>query len=52
MGILNKIVKKIQDAQERRVAMWQLHNLSDAELRDIGIGRSQIWDIVNNGRNV
>ena len=52
MGILNKIVKKIQDAQERRVAMWQLQNLSDAELRDIGIGRSQIWDIVNNGRNV
>lgn len=52
MGLLNRIVKKIQDTQERRVAMWQLHNLSDAELRDIGIGRSQIWDIVHNGRNL
>lgn len=50
MGILKKIVKAIQEAQMRRVAMWQLHNLSDAELKDIGIGRSQIWDIVHNGR--
>jgi uncharacterized protein YjiS (DUF1127 family) len=50
MGIVKKIVKSIQEAQMRRVAMWQLHNLSDAELKDIGIGRSQIWDIVHNGR--
>lgn len=50
MVLLKTIFKKIQEVQERRVAYWQLYNLSDAELRDIGIGRSQIWDAVYNDK--
>ena len=48
MGILKTIVRKIQDTQERRVAYWQLKNMSDRELRDIGISRSQLYDAVYN----
>ena len=43
---LHKLVVKIQKAQERRAAFWQLHNLTDKELHDIGISRGQIREIV------
>lgn len=42
------ILRKIQKAQERRVAYWQLQNLSDKDLYDIGINRSQIRSVVYN----
>ena len=37
-----KIINMIQKAQMRRVAYWQLQNLSDSALRDIGITRCEI----------
>jgi uncharacterized protein YjiS (DUF1127 family) len=37
-NILTKIVR----AQELRAMIWQLSNLSDKELRDIGINRCDI----------
>ncbi len=40
------IVKKIQAAQQRRVDYWQLQNLSDSDLNDIGISRGEIYDRV------
>ena len=40
------IVKKIQAAQQRRVDYWQLQNLSDSDLDDIGISRGEIYDRV------
>ena len=36
------IVKKIQHYQLKRVAYWQLNNMSDNMLRDIGITRGDI----------
>lgn len=47
------IVKKIQQHQLKRVAYWQLNNLSDKMLRDIGITRGDIRRVANgewNGR--
>jgi uncharacterized protein YjiS (DUF1127 family) len=38
----NKIYKAIVKSQERRAAYWQMQNLTDKELRDIGISRAEI----------
>jgi len=42
MGIIKKILKSLQESQQRRADYWILQNLSDRELRDIGITRSEI----------
>ena len=41
------IVKKIQQRQLKQVAYWQLNNLSDKMLRDIGITRGDIRRVAN-----
>jgi uncharacterized protein YjiS (DUF1127 family) len=46
MNWLNKIFHKIVEAQEKRAQYWMLQNLSDKELRDIGIGRGQIREAI------
>lgn len=43
------VLKKIQELQQRRVDYWQLKNLTDKELRDIGISRGEIYDKVYGG---
>jgi len=43
---LKNIFKAIQDAQEKRAQYWMLQNLTDKELRDIGIGRGQIREAI------
>ena len=40
------IVKCIQENQRRRVNYWQLKNLSDKQLRDIGVSRGEIHHAV------
>lgn len=40
--MLKRFFKKVQDMQQRRADYWILMNLSDRELRDLGIGRSEI----------
>jgi len=35
-------IKTLQDSQMRRVQYWQLVNMSDALLRDIGVTRGEI----------
>ena len=35
-------IKALQDSQMRRVQYWQLVNMSDAALRDIGVTRGEI----------
>jgi len=42
MGIIKKILLSLQESQQRRADYWILQNLSDKELRDIGITRSEI----------
>ncbi len=38
----NRILKAIQKSQQRRADYQTLINLSERELRDLGIGRSEI----------
>lgn len=42
MSWLNSIYKSIVRTQERRVAYWQLQNMTDKDLKDIGITRGEI----------
>ena len=35
-------IKALQDSQMRRVQYWQLVNMSDSALRDIGVTRGEI----------
>jgi uncharacterized protein YjiS (DUF1127 family) len=36
------IINFIKESQERKVALWQLQNMTDTQLRDIGITRGEI----------
>jgi len=40
--MFKRFVKTIQKSQERKVALWQLQNMSDRQLRDIGVSRAEI----------
>jgi uncharacterized protein YjiS (DUF1127 family) len=42
--MFTRILKAIQRNQMRRAEYWQLHNMSDALLKDIGIARGEIKD--------
>jgi uncharacterized protein YjiS (DUF1127 family) len=39
---MRKFFKKIADMQERRAAYYLLHNLTDKQLKDMGITRGEI----------
>ena len=39
------IIRRIQNSQMKRAAYWQLHNLSDKDLKDIGLTRYDIYEI-------
>jgi uncharacterized protein YjiS (DUF1127 family) len=40
--MLKRLLKRLQDSQQRRADYWLLHNMSDKDLRDIGITRGEI----------
>ena len=40
--MFKKFIKAIQNSQQRRVQYWQLKNMSDAALKDIGVTRGEI----------
>lgn len=44
--MFKRMIVKLQEAQMRRVSYWQLQNLKDYELKDIGITRSDIRRII------
>lgn len=44
--MLRKILNAIIAYQTKRAAYWQLRNLSDSQLRDMGLTRGEIYDIV------
>jgi uncharacterized protein YjiS (DUF1127 family) len=46
MNFIKSIFTSIARAQQARVHYWQLQNLTDKELRDIGITRGQIRGIL------
>lgn len=45
-NLLRKILKAIQENQQRRADYWILQNLSERELRDIGVARAEIKRII------
>lgn len=46
LNFLKRIFKAIEEAQQKRADYRLLQMLSDRELRDLGIGRSQIHNII------
>ena len=50
--MFKNIIKRIQQAQERRVAYWQLQHMSDKALKDIGITRGEIKSKFKNKENL
>ena len=49
MNWFNRVLKSIQRTQERRAAYWQLNNLSDRALKDMGMDRSEIRRVLYHG---
>jgi uncharacterized protein YjiS (DUF1127 family) len=45
-NFLRKLWKSIEESQQKRADYKLLQMLNDRELRDLGIGRSQIYNIV------
>jgi uncharacterized protein YjiS (DUF1127 family) len=45
MKWLNNMWEGYKLSQQRRVAYWQLQNLSDKDLKDMGIHRSEIYRV-------
>lgn len=54
LNFLKRVLKAIQKSRQaeadRRIALMQLHKMTDRELNDLGIGRGQIRDVVYNGK--
>tara|TARA_B110000285_G_C14734762_1_gene428068 strand:- start:37 stop:195 length:159 start_codon:yes stop_codon:yes gene_type:complete len=42
--MFTRILRLIQRSQMRRAEYWQLHNMSDKMLKDIGITRGEIQE--------
>lgn len=42
MSILARIVDMIQKNQERRIARWQIENMSERQLNDLGLSKAQL----------
>jgi len=42
--MFKRFLKAMQRSQMRRVEYWQLNNMSDSMLKDIGITRGEIRD--------
>jgi len=42
--MFRRLIKALQQSQMRRVQYWQLHNMSDDMLKDIGMTRGEIKD--------
>lgn len=46
---LHGIWKSIQESQQRRANYWILQNMSDKQLKDMGVTRGEIRSLVNRG---
>tara|TARA_R100000900_G_C3308523_1_gene159253 strand:+ start:715 stop:867 length:153 start_codon:yes stop_codon:yes gene_type:complete len=40
--MFKRLIKALQESQQRRVQYWQLNNMSDKALKDIGVTRGEI----------
>lgn len=46
LNFIKRVFKAIEESQQKRADYKLLHMLSDRELRDLGIGRSQIQEVI------
>lgn len=46
LNFIKRVFKSIEEAQQKRADYMMLQMLSERELRDLGIGRSQIRDVI------
>ena len=44
--MFRRMFKWYQRGQERKVAQWQLENMTDMQLKDIGVSRGDIYQKV------
>tara|TARA_R110000824_G_scaffold396895_1_gene599025 strand:- start:557 stop:778 length:222 start_codon:yes stop_codon:yes gene_type:complete len=51
MQYLRKLLKRIQDNQQRRADYWLLMNMTNKELQDIGISRGEINKVIYQDEN-
>lgn len=47
LNFLERSFKAIQRTQQSRADLWLLNNMSNRELRDIGISRGEIREHIN-----
>jgi uncharacterized protein YjiS (DUF1127 family) len=40
--MFKRFIKALQESQQRRVSYWQLSNMTDSALKDIGVTRGEI----------
>jgi uncharacterized protein YjiS (DUF1127 family) len=40
--MFRKLINLIKEGQQRKVAYWQLQNMTNQQLKDIGVSRSEI----------
>ena len=50
--IFNKIIEARTKSAQRKIARMQLYSMTDAELKDIGIGRYDIERVIKHGNKV
>jgi uncharacterized protein YjiS (DUF1127 family) len=51
MQYLRRLLKTIQDNQQRRADYWLLMNMTNKELQDIGISRGEINKVIYQDEN-
>ena len=48
--LLNRIIEARTESARRKIARMQLYNMTDRELRDLGIGRYDIERVILTGK--
>jgi len=48
--LLNRIIESRTESARRKIARLQLYNMTDRELRDLGIGRHDIERVILTGK--
>ena len=50
--LFNRIIEARTKSAQRKIARMQLYSMTDAELKDIGIGRYDIERVIKHGNKV
>tara|TARA_B100000575_G_C22474711_1_gene315529 strand:+ start:221 stop:397 length:177 start_codon:yes stop_codon:yes gene_type:complete len=51
-NLFNRIIEARTKSAQRKIARMQLYSMTDAELKDIGIGRYDIERVIRHGNKV